>query len=270
MTFDCHILLAEDNPVNQDVGRAMLESFGCRVDVASNGQEVLDKVVTEDFDIIFMDCEMPVLDGFGATKKIRAIENEEKAKVPVIALTAHIMEDDRTRCFSAGMNDYLSKPFRLQELSDVLQRWIAPKSGEIEASPPRNTEEEAKSEYSFDREVVLLDRRCLESIKSLQGSGGSDMLKAVIQIYLTDAPALLEELSESSASRDSESVARAAHALKSSSANLGAVILAGKCKILEEIARANSIESTEPLVAQIREEYERVKEALECELRGGV
>ena len=123
-SFKYRILLAEDNAVNQEVGRAMLENLGCRVDVASDGRELLRLLETGKYELIFMDCQMPEMDGYAATRQIRINESQGRTHVPIVALTAHAMEGDRERCLEAGMDDYLSKPFTLQQLAEMLTRWV--------------------------------------------------------------------------------------------------------------------------------------------------
>jgi CheY-like chemotaxis protein len=117
------VLVAEDNIVNQKVALRMLEKLGCRVDVAANGREVLDALEHISYDIIFMDCQMPELDGYEATAGIRARETQTGGHIPIIAMTANAMQDDRARCLAAGMDDYTSKPVRPAALAHLLQRW---------------------------------------------------------------------------------------------------------------------------------------------------
>ncbi|MBF0309680.1 MAG: PAS domain S-box protein [Magnetococcales bacterium] len=127
--FEGHVLLAEDNPVNQDMAVANLELFGCKVSVVANGEEALQRAKQADppFEAIFMDCEMPVLDGFEATRRLRRWEEEEdKPALPIIALTAHVLEECRQQCIDAGMDDFLQKPFNQEELATVLRRWLMP------------------------------------------------------------------------------------------------------------------------------------------------
>ncbi|MCE5335365.1 MAG: response regulator [Desulfobacteraceae bacterium] len=264
MKSSFNILLAEDNPVNQEVGRAMLESFGCCVDVASNGSEVLHLLANEKkYDVIFMDCEMPVMDGFQATRKIREKERGQESKVPVIALTAHIMDDDRNRCLRAGMDDYLSKPFRLQELSQMLRRWTEERGFDTALGKASDLR------VGGDGEFECLDRSSLDNISSLRGVDGAKMLATVIGIYLSDAPVLLEDLRTAYVNGDAKNLARVAHALKSCSSNLGAVALAETCKDLERIASQKPMKGAEFLLSRILEQFRRVKEALERELMRG-
>ena len=139
--FFAHVLLAEDNPVNQQVAMTMLESLGCSVHVVENGSEALEAFSKSDYDIVLMDCQMPVMDGYEATDEIRRSEasaNESGAvkegrtqrRVPIVALTAHAGQSDREQCLAAGMDDFLSKPFTLDELTKVLERWL-PKKPEV-------------------------------------------------------------------------------------------------------------------------------------------
>jgi CheY-like chemotaxis protein len=122
------ILVVEDNVVNQQVAVAMLTKLGCSVDVAADGQQAIDAQQRTTYDLIFMDCQMPLIDGFAATMKIR--ENEARksetgsAHVPIVAMTANALRDDRERCLAVGMDDYISKPFRQQQLHDMLGRWL--------------------------------------------------------------------------------------------------------------------------------------------------
>ncbi|NJN47068.1 MAG: response regulator [Candidatus Competibacteraceae bacterium] len=122
------ILLAEDNPINQQVALAMLDQFGYQVDLANNGQEALNAAARQSYDLVLMDCQMPEMDGFEATRRIRALEEGQQKEMrwytPIIALTAHAMETDREYCLTAGMDDYMTKPFTRQQLTDLLKRWL--------------------------------------------------------------------------------------------------------------------------------------------------
>jgi len=120
--------LAEDNLVNQEIASAMLTHMGCLVDVVSDGVQALEALTREHYDLVFMDCQMPELDGYEATKAIRAEETRSapSSRLPIIALTAHAMAGDRELCLAAGMDDYLAKPFNLEQLRAVLDKWLLP------------------------------------------------------------------------------------------------------------------------------------------------
>ena len=252
----------------------MLESLGCRVDVAGNGRETLCRLQSACYDLILMDCQMPMMDGWEATRKIRANENPEVAGIPVVALTA---DDDREQCLAAGMDDYLNKPFRLQQLSEIVGRWVGNRGraskGEAGSSDESVCVEPVSAPPETDDQTgstACVERGALENIKCMFGAGGRDMLARVIEIYVCDSPALLDRMYQALHTCDCEDMSKAAHALKSSSANLGAVVLAGFCRMVEDIARTGSTKGTESVVTRIREEFERVRAVLEGECQRGI
>ncbi|HYA41114.1 MAG TPA: response regulator [Syntrophobacteraceae bacterium] len=265
---ECHVLLAEDNPMNQELGRTMIEAFGGRVDVASNGYEVLDQVKSTNYDIILMDCQMPIMDGLEATRLVRELEKQQEGhRAVIVALTAHGTDEDRRRCLAAGMDDHLGKPFRMQDLFQILEKWcggLSPRGAAAGAS------EGLLSNLAPSENDVAnyLDRNALDNIRSL-GPDGPGMLSAIIDIYLNDSPILLDRLSEAFDAGDADGVAVAAHALKSTSAGLGAGAFSVMCKRAEGIALGNSLEGLETLIRGIRSEYEKVKEALKGEIQEG-
>jgi two-component system sensor histidine kinase/response regulator len=263
--YDSNVLVAEDNPVNQEVGRAMMEALGCRVDVASNGSEVLDRMESTRYDIIFMDCEMPVMGGLEATRLIRQREEQQrKPKATIVALTAHGADEDRSRCLEAGMDDYLGKPFRMQDLCRMMEKWCVGTSARDSAASCQGSQPDWGQPENVTENY--LDSNSLDNIKSL-GPNGSKMLFTVIGIYLNDSPILLDRLIETFDAADVKGVARAAHALKSTSAAVGATALAVMCRKLEDLVRGNSIDGAGTLISKIRSEYGKAKEALMREIQ---
>ncbi|MEQ1651243.1 MAG: response regulator, partial [Hyphomicrobium sp.] len=203
------VLLAEDNPVNLEVAKQYLVELGCRVTVAENGQEAIAAFSSSPFDLILMDCQMPVLDGLSATAKIREMEVEfGRARTPIVAVTANAYEDDRRACIDAGMDGYLSKPFSPEQLSDIILKWV-PAS-------------EAGAEHVTE---ILPDALDAEFTGMLRGSRPQFFMR-ILELFAAFAPGAMEEMRRGNAAKDGEAIVRAAHSLKSSSANIGANRLA--------------------------------------------
>jgi len=260
--FDVHVLVAEDNATNREVTEAMLKAFGCRVSLAANGREAVDAVARsgEEYDLVFMDCQMPILDGYQATAAIRGLERGKglERRLPIVALTAHALEEDRDKCLSAGMDDYLSKPFMLNQLLAVLERWFdgGPAVSAGEAELPAHEEENTSSP---------IDRSVLSVLEDLQIQGEPSVVKRVIDAYLADSEPLVSQLQEALSVNDGEVLRRSAHSLKSSSANVGAFGLSEISRELEMECRNNSGEDAARLVSAIESEFMRVKDALQRE-----
>jgi len=248
------VLLAEDNLVNQEVAIAMLENLGCRVRVAADGYAVLEALAGRSYDLILMDCQMPNLDGYAATAAIRTREQEQSGarRIPVIALTANAMEGDRERCLAAGMDDYLAKPLRSGELYAMLRRWHEP--GAMTAELPRLLPAEVAD--------GPLDARTLDGIRALQREGAPDLLRKIAGLYLSAAPGQIEQLHAAVQQGDAGAAQRAAHGLKSSSANVGALALAACFKELEQMGRAGCTAGMAARLADADNEYTRVARAL--------
>ena len=263
--FQGKILLAEDNPVNQQVAIGMLESFGCDARVANNGREAVDALADEPFDLVFMDCMMPEMDGFAATLQIRSRESANKAqRVPIVALTANAVEGDRENCLAAGMDDYLCKPFTRGQLHSILECWLPARESNVPSGRKEIlVEQNSKTSVA---EPGVLDPKPLENIRSLQGDRADDLVARVIQLYFESAPKLMESMNAATEENDWPSLQRAAHTLKSSSANVGAVALANLCKELEMGARNGYIENIGAILADIDEAYVRVAQTLQSEM----
>ena len=302
ISFEARVLLAEDNPVNQEVAVYMLESLGCQVEVASNGREAVETFSKDSFDIVLMDCQMPELDGFQATEIIKKYEFEKRKGLtgrggtipgaPIIALTAHAMQGDRETCLTAGMDDYLSKPFNRDQLRTVLKRWLPsrpvtefkPNAGLKTESLNANPKDQDRSgasitahgadEKSRVEDVAFpertsnpesFDRKVLDSLKRAR-KGQSSLLEKVIETYMESSSKLIECLRQAVSIGESSEMQRAAHSLKSASGNLGAMTLVSLCQELERIARAGTADSGASVLRALEVEYERLCEALAKEL----
>lgn len=263
------VLLVEDNRVNQEVGKAMLETLGCTVAVAGNGREALTFLARRSCDLILMDCQMPEMDGYEATRAIREGEGSASLRgcrsyTPIVALTAHAMEGDRKRCLEAGMDDYISKPFSIKDLGEVLERWLT-----IKKDDPRDKggpKERTMDNYGSDGTPVV-DTEALGKIRALQ-PGSDDLLTKIVGLYLDSSTRLLAGLQEAIEEKDAEKLHVTAHTLKSSSANLGAMSLASLCREIEALGKNKTVEQASILVAAVEKEHEKVTAALQKEIAG--
>jgi signal transduction histidine kinase/DNA-binding response OmpR family regulator len=248
----CRVLLVEDNPVNQAVARGMLDQLGCTVTSAVNGAEAVALAQAEPFDVILMDCQMPQMDGFTATRRIREWEAAEgQPAMPIVALTANALEGDRDRCVDAGMNDYLAKPFTMLQLRNVMLEQRSRSNGR--AAP-------------VGRETgASLDRATLEALRQMGSSEGGSLLERVIELYLSSSGELAEKIGAALKADDSEGLRAAVHALKSSSANVGAVRLAALCQQVEKSARDADLLSAAAVAERLLAEYGNVTRALQNE-----
>ena len=256
-----HVLLAEDNAVNQEVAKAMLESLGCQVTAVGTGTEAVAAVKATDYNAVLMDMQMPELDGLEATRAIRDHEARTGGgHVPVIAVTANAFAKDAEACFSAGMDAYLSKPFTLGTLHARLARWL-PSQG----SPPAPTT--PAREQQADASGPVLDRKALDALRALRRPGRPDVVGKIVNAFLTSSPALLATMREAVTRSDAEALHRAAHTFKTSSANVGAVTLSAHCRELEAAGRARTLTNAATLFERIMTEYGRVEAALADELQ---
>ncbi len=250
------VLLVEDNVVNQKVAALLLKRAGCHVTLASNGREAVEAVQEKPFDLVFMDCQMPTMSGFEATHAIRELEDEERRCVRIVAMTANALVGDRERCLLAGMNDYLSKPVQLVDLERMLDRWIEPQD-------PL----ERRGQLNMGRNLEdVLDQQVIASLRELSGEDEPSLFAELVQLFLEDTPDRIHQLSEALEANDAHSLERAAHALKSSAANLGASTLSGLFREIESVGRSQQLERAAALIQESRQEYERVQHALQAEI----
>jgi two-component system, sensor histidine kinase and response regulator len=267
--FRAHVLLAEDNPVNQEVAVEMLASLGCRVDVVGNGRAAVEAVARDTYDLVLMDCQMPEMDGFAATKAIKAANARREGPPPIIALTAHALQGDREQCLAAGMDDYLSKPFAAHELRAVLARWL-PSTRGAEAtsapSPPALSPTPGAPSVPTDSRATAIDPTTLAGLRALQRRSRADVLSRAIRAYLEDTPKVLATLRLAVADGDASAISESAHRLKGSSATIGALHLAALCHELEAKAHAQAIENAPAAVTALEAEFEVVRRALGQEI----
>ncbi|QDU73629.1 Signal transduction histidine-protein kinase BarA [Bremerella volcania] len=224
-----NILLAEDGAVNRKVAQSLLENRGHHVTAVENGQQAVDAFRSGTFDLILMDVQMPVLDGFAATEEIRRLEEGVSQKIPIIALTAHAMKGDRERCLDGGMNDYVSKPFRPEELFGAVERVrpIVVSSQNEEGAPENHSEENL---LPFHR------ARALENV-----GGSEEILDEMIDLFTTECPKQLNDIQAAFASGDNEKFIRSAHTLKGSVSLFAADAATAAARRIEFMGRDNEL-----------------------------
>ncbi len=255
--FSGTVLVVEDNVTNRIVARGMLENIGLKVDMAENGEQAVAASEKISYDLIFMDCQMPVMDGYQATGIIRQRENEHgAARTPIIALTAHAMKGDREQCLAVGMDDYLAKPFTEQQLCAVLEKWLPQQCTDTRKN-------ETKEIVTDNSPVSAVDPSVLESYRAYQQEGEPDIVARLVDIFLKNSPEVLEEMSKACKEREVEQLWKLAHSFKSSSATVGAVRLASLCEDMEMRGRNNQLEGLVQLLEKIVEEFDRARNVLQ-------
>jgi signal transduction histidine kinase/DNA-binding response OmpR family regulator len=255
------ILLVEDHPINREVALSMLALFGEESEVACNGLEALDRLDAGDFGLVLMDCQMPEMDGYEATRRIREREVRERGgkHIPIVALTANALKEDRSICLKAGMDDYLAKPFTKDQLQAILEKWLW-QTAETEESTENVTQAPDTEESTDETQAAVLDPETLDTLRSLDVDG--TFLKRLISVFIEKTPDDVQKLRHAIDSGDSEAVRSAAHAFKSSSRNMGAVSIASLCQSLETAGRERDLSQTETLAETLDREVKRVLEAL--------
>jgi len=250
------ILVAEDNPANQKVVRAMLKKLGYRADLVANGLEAVEAAGRIRYSAIFMDCQMPEMDGYLATSEIRKQEPRETHAV-IIALTASAMKGDRERALAAGMDDYITKPVRVDELARVLNRWAS-------ESVQRPLTEAARAPAAPSGLPASTSWPILDGarISYLETECGDELTAELIESFLTRAPGNLTSLREAVEADDADGIQRGAHHLKGSSGNIGAARITALCAELEAMGRSGDVGEASTLLAKLEEGFEEVGPAL--------
>lgn len=269
------VLIADDNAVNRDVVTGMLEILQCETAIARDGYEAIECCQKNAFDLVFMDCQMPGLDGYSATRAIRKLESKRGGHVPIVALTANAMYEAEEKCIEAGMDDYLSKPFSLNSLKEKVVKWArVEKSSDGADESGVSVLENVEQAADIDREKTpegnlntgVLDQNVLAGLKALQTQGSSDMLARVAKLYLDSSRELVDALQAACHASEHEKIGQYAHALKSSSANVGAIRLSGYLAELEIKAREEMLEDVQERSENILREYGLVVSALSEEV----
>lgn len=225
------LLLAEDDPVNQEITKGIMAALGYSLDVVNNGHEALQALTESDYSLVLMDCQMPGIGGLEATAIIRDTTSPVKNHgVPVIALTGNTFKGDREKCFDASMNDYLAKPYAKESLAAILTKWLPAAA--------------ADHSHIFDEAALLR-----------QHSGDKAFSRAVAALFATKAPQYIEAIGKSLAESSAPGVRQHAHTLKGAAAIMGASLLASLAGELESLDDTDELASTEPVLQQLRDEF---------------
>jgi PAS domain S-box-containing protein len=259
-----HVLVAEDNAVNQKVAVRMLERLGYRADVAANGIEALEALSRIRYAAVLMDVQMPEMDGYEATAEIRRREGDLR-HTPVIAMTANALKGDREKALEAGMDDYVPKPVKPKELEAVLERWVSEEK-ELEEGATVSAVDYGSAVGENSEEEDPLDRNVLAGLRELQEEDEPDILDELIELFLADVPPLLAALRQAVEAGDAHSVERIVHTLKGSSANMGAKRMEAICAELEETGRSENLAGAPVRISRLEEEFGRDRAVFEEEL----
>jgi CheY-like chemotaxis protein len=253
--FSGQVLLVEDNPVNLSVIRKALSNLGLQCETAGDGREALRRFQEQRFDLIFMDCQMPVMDGYEATRLIRRLEDvDDRAPTGIVAMTANAMTGDREKCIAAGMDDYLAKPVGLEQLRECVSGWLSES-----AASYRLAEREAGAAVSRDRDLTpILDEKVLLELREIMDGDYLNLLGT----YLRSAPQLLAQVRAAITQADVEAMVLPVHSLKSSSANVGAMQLSERARETERLARAGKLSEAEAAFTAVDAAFTAAEAAL--------
>jgi signal transduction histidine kinase/CheY-like chemotaxis protein len=258
------VLLVEDNPVNQGVVKRALSLLGVHCETAVDGREAVQRFRDRSFAMIFMDCQMPVMDGYQATAEIRELERQEgRAPTPVIAMTANAMTGDREKCIAAGMDDYLAKPVSLEQLRSCVSDWLrsSPPDHAREPEPGQITAETAAT----DAEPPVIDQKVLAELREIMGAD----YRRLLGTYLGNTPKLLAQAREALDRGDTGAMVIPVHSLKSSSANVGAMRVSALARTAEKLARAGDLAAVQSAFAEVETAFEQARKALAAQTRTG-
>lgn len=251
-----NLLIAEDNLVNQEVIQEGLDHLGCAYTVTENGLEAVQAFERGAFDLVFLDCHMPIMDGYEAARQIQKIQKERGGqKVPVVALSANVMAQDIEKCMAAGMDDHLGKPFSIGQLEQKICQWTENrpdwrKVTPFDVAPDRS--DTAPSEKQSDDEYPVLDERTLDRLREMQVGTKSDIVERSLTIFAEYCETSFQTLETACGDGDRESIKQAAHALKSGALSIGGSRLANACACLERKAFEAEAERITAYLDEIR------------------
>jgi signal transduction histidine kinase/DNA-binding response OmpR family regulator len=254
------VLVVEDNRVNKEVATRMLKTFGIEAVTAADGSEALTLIERQPFDLVLMDCQMPVLDGYAATAAVREREKAlGAARVPVVAMTANALDGDREKCLAAGMDDYLTKPVKRAAMGQTLARWLRLVNSAAHSGVTPREATAAPGEHA-SKHAATLDVEVIAELRDLMGSG----VAHVIETYLGDTPVQISSMTAAIAGADFVTLGRSAHSLKSSSYSVGAMVVGRVAEALELHVRSEgSLEQAQRRIDALRVAFAQIEPRLQ-------
>jgi len=259
------VLVAEDNITNQQVALGILRKLGVRAEAVANGQEAIEALRQIPYDLVFMDVQMPEMDGFDATRAVRATSGILRPSVPIIAMTAHAMLGDREKCLEAGMNDYIAKPITPAAVSRTIDEWLAKlKAGrKVRESPAATDRDHAARaiQIADDGTPIFLETALLDRLM-----GDHEMAKVVALGFLGDIPKQIETLLRVLDAHDTQAVERQAHSIKGAAAAVGGEALRNLAGALERAAKANDLVTVSASLAELENQFDRLRRAMQASL----
>ncbi len=266
---DVQILLTEDNAINVLVATELLQGYGCSLTTAENGQEAVAAVKKQHFDLIFMDCQMPVMDGFEATAEIRALEDQQVIKqMPIVAFTANAMKSDEEKCLSAGMDDFITKPINYENLEKVMIKWLSQKMEMVSTDEPVELPQEEQSapqdseSVQQDVDAEIFDLSVFNKLKQMFG----DKFPTVIEKNIKNTMDNVARMEKAIQQKDLETLEGAAHSVKGTSAQFGAMQLSAAALEMEQLARDGDLEQASALLNDVRAAQERVAQIMQQQI----
>ena len=267
------ILLVDDNLTNQQVATAILTKLGCHIDIASNGKEALAATAVKAYDLVFMDCQMPEMDGYEATRKIRDPQNQSmRCDIPIIAMTAHAMKGDREKCLRAGMNDYITKPIHPHVLSQILDQWLAAgKNSGLDSMGYQHPAEKSLTNRESTRspqmastesrqERMIFDRTAFLS----RLSDDMDLARMVVESFLEEIPGEIDLLESATHQGDAQKATAQAHKIKGAASNVGGLQLSRLAAEMEASCNNHDVKQLIRMMPVLKQEFNDLQKAMQA------
>ncbi|BCG64345.1 MAG: two-component system, sensor histidine kinase and response regulator [Methyloprofundus sp.] len=260
--FNAHALVVDDNSINQAVACGMLAKFGINTEVAGNGQEALDSLAQQNFDLVFMDCQMPIMDGYTATQHIRdASSSVQNHQTPVIAMTANAMQGDREKCLAAGMDDFIAKPVDIGKLRKLLEKWLSTVQNKETANTimTESVASAAKETITEEEELPIFDYAAM----SERLMDDKDLIQVIADAFLSDMPVQIKQLHDFVQANDLAQATAQAHKIKGASANVGGMVLSNLALAMEQAGKAGDMPSLQQHLTTLEQSFTQLKSTME-------